>query len=173
MFRRNKLSKRMKSEAVSLGLCAQWTADWKDNTTKDELVDKFVTGLDFCIANDWPSTEVMKKDFGDVIHRHGVYVDEVVRLRNPKTIILNGSCDATITADNYSAPEVFARHKSNLSLVANDMAIVHISVFDDAKVKVTCHGNAKVFVYRYGGTVTTAGDGKVIIRNREGKIKGF
>ena len=50
IFRKN-LSDKMKEEAVSLGLCAQWTAEWKDNSSKDEMVDKFVTGIDFCIKH--------------------------------------------------------------------------------------------------------------------------
>ena len=67
----------MKNEAVSLGLCAQWTAEWHDNSSKHEMVEKFVKGIDFCIGKNWPSTKDMKKYFGDVIHDHGVYVDEM------------------------------------------------------------------------------------------------
>ena len=30
-----RLSERMKNEAVSLGLCAEWTAEWRYGSTKD------------------------------------------------------------------------------------------------------------------------------------------
>ena len=78
--KRKRLSDRMKNEAVSLGLCAEWTAEWRDGITKDEMAEKYVRGIDFCITHDWPSCDVIKKEFGDVMHNHGVYVDESVRL---------------------------------------------------------------------------------------------
>ena len=105
--KRKRLSDRMKNEAVSLGLCAEWTAEWRDGSTKDEMAEKYVRGIDFCIAHDWPSCDIIKREFGDVMHSHGVYVDESVRLRNPGTVILNGHCDATITCDGYSVTNVY------------------------------------------------------------------
>lgn len=86
----------MKNEAVSLGLCAQWTAEWHDNSSKHEMVEKFVKGIDFCIGKNWPSTKDMKKYFGDVIHDHGVYVNEKTcnclrgQLVLPSTPVISG-----------------------------------------------------------------------------------
>ena len=74
MIKKENLSDKMKNEAVSLGLCAQWTAEWQDNTSKDDMVEKFVRGIDFCIGRNWPLAKDIKKYFGDVIHNHGVYV---------------------------------------------------------------------------------------------------
>lgn len=58
-----KLSAKMKSQAVGLGLCQQWTDEWADGTSKDELVEKFVRGIDFCIEHNFPSCEVIRKEF--------------------------------------------------------------------------------------------------------------
>lgn len=60
-YKERRLSDKMKHEAVTLGLCAQWTAEWQDGTSKDEMVEKFVEGIDFCIQHNWPSVEVMKR----------------------------------------------------------------------------------------------------------------
>ena len=73
-----------------MGLCKQWTSEWSKDSSRDELIDKFVRGLDFCIEHDWPSVDVMKRDFGDVIHRHGVYADERVDLDDASTVVLHG-----------------------------------------------------------------------------------
>lgn len=156
-----KLSDRMKQEAVALGLCARWTADWREGTTKDEMVRKFVDGLDFCIKHDWPAPEVIKREFGDVIHKHGVYVDEAVRLTNPGQVVLNGSCDATADNEGYSVANIYVRHKSRLKINVSGNAYVHISVYDRGSVEVACGGRGKCFVYRYGGDVSAKGNVKI------------
>lgn len=167
IFNKDKrLSDRMKNEAVSLGLCAEWTAEWKDGSSKDEMAEKYVTGIDFCIAHNWPSCDFIKKNFGDVMHRHGVYVDETVRLHNPKTVILNGRCDATITCDGYAVTNVYVRHDSKLSIICKQMANVRINVLDSSDVRVVCDKFAKVFVYKYSGM--TLVNGNVVVRDRRG-----
>lgn len=167
MGKEKKLSDRMKGEAVNLGLCARWTQEWEDDTTKDAMVEKFVNGIDFCIKHDWPSVEVMKKDFGDVIHNHGVYADEAVRLTNPYTVILNGRCDASMTCDMFAVTNIYVRHSSKLNIVVKDRASVHISVYDNAEVDIKTYGDARCFVFKYGGKVTTGGSGKITVRERE------
>ena len=165
MFEKKNLSDKMKNEAVSLGLCAQWTAEWKDNSSKDEMVQKFVDGIDFCIGRNWPSTKNMKKYFGDVIHDHGVYVDENVGLKNPGMTILNGECVANIGFDWMSTGEIYVRHNSSLYLDVRDMAKVFINLLDDSELHVRCDDSAKCFVYQYGGKVVKS-SGNVIIKDR-------
>lgn len=154
MFGRKTLSDKMKNEAVSLGLCAQWTAEWEDNSSKDEMVEKFVNGIDFCIARDWPSVDVIKKKFGGVIHKHGVYADENIALRNPSnTVILCGNCNADITLDGMAACEIYVRHGSVLHLKTNDFARAFVNVLDDATVNVESADDSRTFVYQYGGSI--------------------
>lgn len=162
-MREKKLSARMKKEAVELGLCDQWTREWEDGTTKDEMVDKFVRGLDFCIEHDWPTTDVMKKEFGDVIHRHGVWVDEAMSANNPDTAILNGSCDGRITVDGFGVSSIYVRHKSRLKLTVKDMAYAAVSLYDEANVDIDCQGG-KCFVYKRGDNVKVKTQGGVKIR---------
>lgn len=165
VFGKKNLSDKMKNEAVSLGLCAQWTAEWKDNSSKDEMVEKFVNGIDFCIGRNWPSTKDMKKYFGDVIHDHGVYVDENVVLENPRIAILNGECVARIDYDWMNSGEIYVRHNSSLYLKVSGLSRVSINLLDNAELHVDCEDGAKCFVYQYAGTVTKASK-NVIIRDR-------
>lgn len=155
----------MKNEAVSLGLCAQWTADWRDGTSKDEMVEKFVRGIDFCISNNWPSTKDMKRYFGDVIHRHGVYVDENVGCHNSPMVILNGECVAQAEYDMASTGEIYARHESSLRLRVAGLARVFVSLYDNAELRVECEAPAKCFVYQYGGKIVKQ-RGNVVVRDR-------
>ncbi len=160
------LSDKMKNEAVSLGLCAQWTAEWQDHTSKDDMVEKFVNGIDFCIGRNWPSPKDMKKYFGDVIHRHGVYVDENVELHNPKIAILNGECVGHIGYEWMDNGEIYARHETSLYLKVKGFSRVFVNLLDNAELHVDCEDTAKCFVYQYGGIIKTA-SGNVIIRDRK------
>ena len=53
------ISLALKSEAVSLGLCQEWTSKW-NNESKESLVEKYVKGIDFCIEHNYPSLAFMK-----------------------------------------------------------------------------------------------------------------
>ncbi len=165
MFEKKNLSDKMKEEAVSLGLCAQWTVEWQDNSSKDEMVEKFVKGIDFCIGRNWPSTKDMKKYFGDVMHNHGVYVDENAWLKSPKIVILNGECVAHVDYDWMDSGEIYVRHNSSLYLKVNGLSRVFVNLHDDSELHVECEDSAKCFVYQYGGKVVKAA-GNVVIRDR-------
>lgn len=167
IFGKKNLSDKMKDEAVSLGLCAQWTAEWKDNSSKDEMVEKFVRGIDFCIGRNWPSVKDMKRYFGDVIHKHGVYVDENVSVKNPKILILNGDCVAYVDYDWMDSGEIYVRHNSSLYLKVHGLSRVTVNLLDRSELHVKCDDGAKCFVYQYAGVVVKS-TGNVVIRNRHG-----
>lgn len=160
------LSDRMKSEAVGLGLCSEWTAGWEDKSSKDAMVEKFVRGIDFCIQHDWPSCEAIKRDFGDVIHEHGVYVDEACHITNSPVVVLNGSCDASGIYDGHTVATIYVRHKSKLRLLVGGMAKVRVCLYDESEVSVSVKGYAKCSVYRYGGSVKS-NDGARVLDRRE------
>lgn len=47
------------------------------------------------------------------------------------------------------------------------MAIIHISLYDNAKLTVNCSQFAAVYVYKYGGIVeNTIGGGKIVVRDK-------
>ena len=163
----------MKEEAVSLGLCKQWTSEWSDGSSRDELVDKFVRGLDFCIEHDWPSVDVMKRDFGDVIHRHGVYADERVDLDEASTVVLNGCCVADLRYSGNSVGDVYVRHDSRACVVAHGLARVHVTVYDRGVVSVCCDEDAQCFIYLHGGEVLSLeGNGKIVVRDKRNEEGG-
>lgn len=164
-LKERKLSDRMKQEAVGLGLCAQWTGEWNDGSSKDEMAEKFVKGIDFCIKHNWPSVEVMKREFGDVMHNHGIYADETLHKTNPETMVLNGRCDASVTSKDFIVSDIYVRHTSKMRMKVRGHAYVHVSVYDDAQVEIDCREGAKCFVYHYGGKVTASG--KVVVRERQ------
>ena len=94
------ISLALKSEAVSLGLCQEWTSEW-DNESKDSLVEKYVKGIDFCIEHSYPTLAFMKENFDGVMQKHGVFAMEEVSVFNKQFIdIFSGrSTDYLIRAN--------------------------------------------------------------------------
>lgn len=159
------LSERMKTEAIDLGLCKQWTQEWADDTTKDEMVEKFVRGLDFCIQHDWPTPEVMQREFGDVMHKHGVFANEPVCVKNAPTIILNGSCRCKAVYDGCSSGDIYVRHTSTIDLKQSFLAKTFVTMYDDCRVNIDAEEGTKVFVYQYGGEIVSL-KGDVLVRDK-------
>lgn len=163
-MRGKKLSDKMLGEAIDLGLCKQWTEEW-GIADKHDMCEKFVNGLDFCIKHNWPSVEIIKKDFGDVMHDHGVYADETVHIQGDGTVVLNGCCDGSVSFSDMVVGNLYVRHSCNVRVYVRDFAYVHISVYDQATVTVYCEMSGRCYVYHYGGTVNTESK-NVVIRDR-------
>lgn len=159
------LSKRMKKEAISLGLCEKWQNEWTDNTSKDEMAEKFVKGIDFCIKHDWPSAKFIKKNFGNVIHKYGIYVDESFVTDSPTTILW-GSCNGEIVAQRNETKTAYVKHNSRLKLFVRENSMAFVSMYDNSELEITCDETSKVFVYRYGGSIKYNDEEPVKIRER-------
>lgn len=164
MFWKKSLSKRMKEEAVSLGLCAQWNSEWDTNATDDEVAEMFIKGIEFCIDKNWPSVTIIKA-YREMMGRHGIYADDEVSLANPKVVVLNGKCNANIEYEWMGSGEIYVRHKSVIRLKAKGLSRVFVNLYDNAEIYVNCEDGARVFVYQYGGKVAEI-KGDVTVRDR-------
>ena len=166
MFRRkSNLSEELKSQAVGLGLCEQWTNSW-GKPNEQELINKFLHGLDFCIKHDWPSNEYIKKHVDkELLHRNNIYVDEDVQRRNPRQIVvLQGKCTGQLLFDGFTTADVYVRHDSEVTIDCSRMSKVFISVYDRAKVNVIQSDAASVYVYLHGDECEVTAKGDVMQR---------
>lgn len=158
------VSEELKDKAISLGLCDEWTDAW-GNPTKEELVDKYLSGLDFCVLNGYPSNEFIKTHFGEVAEKKGVFVDKKnIDLHNPKIVVLNGDCSGDIKLDEFSVSEIHVRHSSSVNIIIEEYAMAFIRVYDNAEVTVSNNGYKRSFIYKYGGETHVSGD--VLVRNK-------
>lgn len=155
----------LKEEAVKLGLCVAWTESW-GSPTKEQLVDMYINGLDFCILNNYPSNEFIKKHFGKIAEGKGVFTDAKVDLLNPAIAILNGSCTGQITLTGFTSRDIHVRHNSKVKIVIRDNAKAFIRVYDNAHAIVENQTESRSYVYfKAGGTATL--NGKIKTRNYE------
>ncbi len=144
------LSEILKREAVERNLCAQWTAEWADNSDQQTLIDKFKKGIDFCLDRDWPSNDFIKANFDrDLLNANLIFVDEYVDMdMSPSGIyILNGECSGRIRLAPWAAATIYVRHSSEITIVAEDFAKVFVRLYDEADAEVDSDESAVVKVY--------------------------
>lgn len=159
------VSEELKKQAISFNLCQQWTDDW-GKPDMDELVDKYIHGIDFCIKNNYPSNEFIKDNFGEIAERHGVFTDKKdLRIYGFSNVIINGACSGEINLSGFDVSSIYVRHDSNVNIVIKDAAKAIIRVFDNSSVTIDNQAEDRVFVYRYGGKVFSSGN--VLVRNRK------
>lgn len=161
------VSEELKQKAIKLGLCEEWTNDW-NKPDLGGLCEMFVSGIDFCIKHDYPSTEYIKANFGDVAEDHGIFVDTEINLTNPDTAILMGTTKGNITLSDFVSRDIYVRHDSEVTITVKDSAKAFIRVFNNAKVTIDNQTDGKVFVYKYtdGFTGKIFTNENVIIREK-------
>lgn len=145
----NNLSETLKQQAVDLGLCRPWTEAW-GNCDQQELIDKYKKGIDFCIDKQYPSNEFIKANFDRaLLNENLIFVDEHIRLDDaPSGIyILNGECSGSIRFAPWTAATVYVRHKSNVTIIADDFAKVFVRVYDEADAEVVELDEAVIKMY--------------------------
>ena len=143
------LSETLKQQAVGLGLCRPWTEAWGD-CDQQELIEKFVKGIDFCLQRNWPTPEFIKANFDrDLLNSNLIFVDEYLDFdMMPSGIyIINGECSGTIRFAPWTAATVYVRHTSNVKIIANDFAKVFVRLYDEAEVGTEAEESAVVKVY--------------------------
>lgn len=161
----DRLNRELKGGAVMRGLCAQWTGRWNRDLSKDELMDMYVEGIDFCIERDWPSVEYMTRNFSrSERNRHGIFVNEKVGHVGTKAYVLNGYCDGSVMFGVGEAVSMYVRHNSKIEIQATNNARVFVSVYDNAEVAASADMGAKVFIYKHSDRCSIKTNGDVHIR---------
>lgn len=143
------LSETLKQQAVDLGLCHPWTEAWGD-CDQQELIDKFVKGIDFCLERNWPTSDFIKANFDrTLLNANLIFVDEHISLDDaPSGIyILNGECTGSIRFAPWTAATVYVRHLSHINIIAGDFAKVFVRLYDEAAAETEADESAVVRVY--------------------------
>lgn len=146
----DKLNTELRAVAIRKGLCAQWKADWADDKTPQELIEMYKKGIDFGIANQYPSNEYIKANFDrELLNRNLVFIDEDINLDNAPSgvYILNGECSGTIRLAPWAVATLYLRHDTNVSIEAGDFARVFVRLYDNADATMNARESAIVKVY--------------------------
>lgn len=165
-----RINLEIKKEAERLGCCQQWLSNWGE-CNEQELINRFIHGIDFCIAHNYPSNEFIKKNFDEeVLHRNNIYVDCDIQRRNPRQIVVvQGKSTGLIMYDGFNTADIYVRHDSDIVVDCTRMSKIFISVYDNAKVKVIQKDGATVYVYTHGDKCQVEVEGEVMIRKSANK----
>jgi len=132
----------------------------------EELLEMYVSpkGIEFCLANNFPSNEDLVRLGGDTLNARGIYIDQSVKLADRPFLVLLGKSHATIRNSGYSVNQLFVKHGSSAWLTAADQSFTLIDCFDQSELHISTEGNARVSVNVYGkAKVVTSGTGAVKI----------
>lgn len=167
------LSKQLARQAKAKGICAPWHAELLTLQDKEAMVKMYLKGIDFCLANDYPKNDFIRKHFKGVMEKQGVFLDDNVKVENMPKCVCLGATQANVEVQGFQVCEIFAKHDSILDVNAKDNAFVVIDIFDNAVVKIHASDRAKVCVNHYGGTIEQNAMGDAIVKIREKNKKTY
>jgi hypothetical protein len=145
-----KIAKELAKEAKKNGICDTWYNELKILEDKRAMVQMYLNGIDFCLANDYPDNEYIRANFKGMMEEFGVFLDDNIDLVNVKKCVALGATKGRIEVNGFGVSEIFVKHESALNITAKDNAFVMIDVFDDGVVMIDAQDNAKICVNKYG-----------------------
>lgn len=167
------LSKELAERARKQGICKEWHDELLSLKDKDKMVEMYLRGIDFCLSNDYPGNDFIRSHFKGAMEKHGVFLDDAVKVENKPKCVCLGTCSGNVLVDNFNVCEVFVKHNSEIVISAKDNAFVMVDVFDDSVVMIHAHDRAKVCVNRYGGAVKQFADDEAMVKIREKNKKTY
>jgi len=164
-MKEKELNDVLRSRARQLGLCDEWYNGWGKKENRQQLIEKYLRGIDFCIKHDYPTLAFIKSEFpNDLLLGNGIFVDEDVDATNLRKAVALGQSKGEIRYDGLAVGAVYVRHQSEITITATDGAKVFVETYENCKLKASADEYSRIFVYQYGGEVSH--DGNVVVRNK-------
>lgn len=167
------LSKELAKQAKTKGACKEGHDELLSLQDKDAMVELYLRKIDFCLSNEYPDNDFLRSHFKGTMEKHGVFLDDALKVENKPKCVCLGACSGDVLVDGFNVCEVFAKHDSEIAIVASGNAFVMVDVFDNSIVTIHAHDRAKVCVNRYGGTVNHSADGDAVVKIREKNKKTY
>lgn len=121
-----------------------------ESKSEAELLDLYKKNIDFCLSENFPSSEQFEKVDSLLLEGHGIFLDGDALLRDRDFIVLLGSCFAGIEYTGYNVGQLFIKHDSAADVSVKDKAYVVIDCFDDSELKIEALADSKVLINVYG-----------------------
>ena len=143
LIHKSMIDKKLKKEAIKLGLCDEWQAKWSETG----LIEKYLLGITWAMEREYPSYQLMDK-MKEACNRNGIYNRENLNIKcDRETYIFNG-CDVDFEIDGYNVCRIYAGRGSKVRIHAKDSSIVYIDNYD-SNVIINIDKGATVREWRY------------------------
>lgn len=159
-----KIAKELAKIASRVGACENRHAELLGLTDKKDMIRMYLDEIDFCMENDYPGNDILRKHFKGATEQYNIYLDDFIMLINSKKVVALGETHGNIQFDEYAVGRVFLNHKSNVSIRVKDDAFVMIDIYGNANIQVEASDNAKVCINSYGGAIEKSEKGKAVIK---------
>ena len=170
------LSVLLRNDARRLGLCDKWFGEWKDNTSKQELINMYKRGIDFAIERRWPAKQFILHHFPqELLRQNGILVDDIrsYPVRDPSTrrlvylknfvLIGNSSTVIRYTFRPHMC-NVWAMDSSHVKVEVKYGAFILIHLFDNATADVMTDLASTCTVIRHSANTTVSREGCVTVK---------
>lgn len=137
-------------DAIKSQICEEWEEKISNSGSKKELLQMYIDGIDFCLDNNFPSNDYLKKNGGDLLAEFGIFIDENIEVENRTKVVLLGSCTSLISIDGYTVSQVFIKHDSSAHITVENHAFLVIDMFDNTSLNISATNESKVLVNVYG-----------------------
>lgn len=144
------LNEYILKKAIKSGICEGW-ADMLKTATKEQMLDMYVKGIDFCLKNEFPTTtDLLDLATTDELARFGIYIYSKRNIENSSFVVSLGSSELNAVWDGYNVGQLFVKHTSKLKVSVRDHAFLVIDAFDMTNIDITASGNSKILINLYG-----------------------
>ncbi len=153
----NELSQYILNKAIEADICQEWAVKIARATSRGQLLQLYVKGIDFCLSKNFPANEDLDRLGGDALLNHGIHINKKIDGNGEPFTVLLGQSVARLKYAGFTASQLYVKHGCSAEITVTDHAFVVIDCFDDAVLSVDASGQAKVLINVYGNArVTTA-----------------
>lgn len=146
-------NKELRDRAISLGLCNQWQGLWAKDWDDRKMIERYKEGIDFCLANDFPSVDYIKSHFSkEDLRNGGLFMDDKHSVLNEKMIVIRGCSDITARYNGNTVAEVYITDESKLRMYAKNHCHVILHILNNAQVDISQEDDATVLAIIHSKT---------------------
>lgn len=150
-----RISIELRNKARELGLCNEWFNEWSDTSSKQELIDRYITGIDFALQHHYPTNQYIKDNFElELLRKNNILVDDERNLLNPSVAVILGNTKTKIRVNGFSRSIIYVRDKSEVDLIVKNCSFVIVHTFDNASVKVETEDKPSVLILKHSKDAT-------------------
>lgn len=158
------INKVLRDTAIKDGLCDKWQKDWRRDWPAQKLLEKYKEGIDFCLANNYPSADFIEKNFSlEDRHKVGVFVNEKYSILNREGCsVIRGTSIITARFNATSNGELYVTDNATLKVFAHGHSFVIVQALGNATVEAIQHDSAKLIIIKHSPcTIKTSGNVKI------------
>lgn len=154
-------------------ICDEWFIKLQQTKSIDELIKMYISGIDFCFSNDYPSKDYIRQHFKGKMEEYGVFLDDTIAIDNKRKVILLGESIASLTYTDFNVCQLYLRDNSIANVVAKDNCILCIDIFYNSKLNIVCNDNCKLIINNFGGEINIEKSETVKVKLIDKGKKGY